>query len=367
MLFVVSPKNDVLDAIQKIIIRYIEVLFIMFGVSAYYITRRMESTIVQPISEIEDAALSFSKDRAAGTVGRRYFSKLKIHTGNEVDHLGSVLADMEDELATYITDIAQMSAEKEREETELRTAAQIQRSALPDTFPAFPNRSEFDIYASMDPAREVGGDFYDFFLVDDDHLCMVIADVSDKGVPAALFMMTSKTTLSNNIMMGKSPAEALRDTNVSLYQNNRTGMFVTIWVGILEISTGVLVAANGGHEYPVLQRPHGPYALYKDRHGLVIGARRNSKYTDYKIVLRPGSKLFVYTDGVTEAMNTDDQLFGKDRMVDTLNEVKEATPQEVLRHMHHTVDEYAQGTDQFDDITMLCLEYKGADGGDNEC
>lgn len=186
-----------------------------------------------------------------------------------------------------------------------------------------------------------------------------MADVSDKGVPAALFMMTSKTTLANHIMMGKSPAEALTDTNVALCANNRAGMFVTIWVGILQISKGVLTAANGGHEYPILRRPHGDYAMYRDRHGLVVAGRRNSRYTDYRISLRPGSKIFVYTDGVPEATNEQGQMFGLNRTVDALNTAKDATPEETLTAVRRVVDEFVRDAEQFDDLTMLCLEYRG--------
>ena len=245
--------------------------------------------------------------------------------------------------------------------TELRTATQIQEAMLPNVFPPYPERSEFDLYASMDPAREVGGDFYDFFFVDDDHLCLVMADVSGKGVPAALFMMATKIILANNAKMGKSPAQILGDTNASICANNREEMFVTVWLGILEISTGRLVAANAGHEYPALRRADGSFELYKDKHGLVIGAMEFSKYREYELRLQPGDRLFVYTDGVPEATDAQNRLFGAERMLAALNENAAGTPEELLKAVRRAVDEFVQGAEQFDDLTMLCLAYRGCE------
>ena len=244
-------------------------------------------------------------------------------------------------------------------QTELTMATRIQTSMLPSIFPAFPDRPEFDIYASMDPAKEVGGDFYDFFLVDDDHLCMVIADVSGKGVPAALFMMASKIILQSCAILGSNPGEILTKTNEAICSNNPESMFVTVWVGILELSSGKLTAANAGHEYPILKQPDGSFALYKDKHGLVIGGMDGVKYKQYEIQLEPGSKLFLYTDGVPEATRADKELFGVERTVAALNEQPDAAPQQLLKNVHRAVDRFVQGAEQFDDLTMLCVEYRG--------
>ena len=230
---------------------------------------------------------------------------------------------------------------------------------LPSVFPPFPDRTKFDIYASMDPAKEVGGDFYDFFLVDDDHLCLVMADVSGKGVPAALFMMASKIILANYAKMGKSPSEILTAANAAICSNNREDMFVTVWLGILELSTGKLTAANAGHEYPVIMKPDGKFELYKDKHGFVIGGMAGLKYKEYTIDMKPGSKLFLYTDGVPEATNSDKELFGNERMVAALNEKPDGSPQEILKTVRSSVDAFVKDAEQFDDLTMLCLEYKG--------
>ena len=244
-------------------------------------------------------------------------------------------------------------------QTELTMATRIQASMLPSIFPAFPERPEFDVYASMDPAKEVGGDFYDFFLVDDDHLCMVIADVSDKGVPAALFMMASKIILQSIAMQGFSPAEILTKANNAICANNPETMFVTVWLGILEFSTGKLTAANAGHEYPMIKQPDGGFELYKDRHGFVIGGMPGSRYREYELQMEPGAKIFVYTDGVAEAKNAGNEMFGTERTVAALNEQSDAAPEQILKNVRSAVDRFVQGAEQFDDLTMLCMEYRG--------
>lgn len=244
-------------------------------------------------------------------------------------------------------------------ETELNMATEIQTSMLPSTFPAFPDRSEFDIYASMDPAKEVGGDFYDFFLIDDDHLATVIADVSGKGVPAALFMMSSKILLNDHATIGGSPAEILERVNKLVYANNKAHMFVTVWLGILEISTGKLTSASAGHEYPMIN-VNGKYELLKDKHGLAIGAMPNSKYMDTEITLNKGDCVFVYTDGVAEATDANNELFGTDRTLEALNAIQAGVSQkEILAGVRSAVDAFVKEAPQFDDLTMLGLKYFG--------
>ena len=244
-------------------------------------------------------------------------------------------------------------------ETELNMATEIQTSMLPSTFPAFPDRSEFDIYASMDPAKEVGGDFYDFFLIDDDHLATVIADVSGKGVPAALFMMSSKILLNDHATIGGSPAEILERVNKLVYANNKAHMFVTVWLGILEISTGRLTSASAGHEYPMIN-VNGKYELLKDKHGLAIGAMPNSKYKDTEITLKKGDSVFVYTDGVAEATDANNELFGTDRTLEALNAIRAGVSQkEILAGVRSAVDAFVKEAPQFDDLTMLGLKYFG--------
>ena len=250
---------------------------------------------------------------------------------------------------------------KERLNTELKMAGRIQENALPHVFPPYPDRDEFEIYASMNPAREVGGDFYDFFLIDDDHLCLVMADVSGKGIPASLFMMTSKSILQSAAKLGHSASEILTKANDALCADNQVDMFVTVWIGILDVHTGKVTAANAGHEYPAIMQ-NGEFTLMMDKHGFVLGGMEGVPYTEYEFEMKPGDKLFLYTDGVPEATAKDNQMFGTDRMLEALNEVKDASPQEILEGVNRAVSAFVKDAEQFDDLTMMCIEFKGDAG-----
>ncbi len=304
------------------------------------------NSITRRISELSETNLEFKMEDV-------------FRTGDEVEELAQSFADISHKTVEYLDTVKRVTAEKERIGAELSLATQIQAAMLPHIVPAFPDRTDFDIIGSMDPAKEVGGDFYDYFLIDDDHLGMVIADVSGKGVPAALFMMASKIILQSVAMLGRSPAQILEKTNEAICSNNEAQMFVTVWIGILELSTGKLTAANAGHEYPVFKRPDGSFELYKDRHGFVIGGMEGAKYREYEMQLVPGSKLFVYTDGVPEATDARQQLFGTERMIAALNAAPDAPPQSILKNVRGAVDRFVGDAEQFDDLTMLCLEYKG--------
>ncbi len=252
-----------------------------------------------------------------------------------------------------------MIKEQERIVKELSTARQIQKSVLPHIFPPFPDRAEIDLFATMDPAKDVGGDFYDFYFIDEDHLCLVIADVSGKGIPAALFMMLSKRILEDLARQEPTPSTILEKTNDLLCDNNQAEMFVTVWLGILEISTGKLTAANAGHEFPAICKKGGSFELYKDTHGFVVGGMEGVHYKGYDLQLNPGDKLFVYTDGVPEATDGSGEMFGTDRMIETLSSCTDNTPKEILQGVRNAVDSFVGDAEQFDDLTMMCLEYKG--------
>ena len=325
------------------------VLLILAIVSALVLSGR----IVKPLEHMTKRMNTLS-----GSDG--IFRMEKIYrTKDEIEVLAESFAMLSRRTQDYIKQITEITAEKERIGTELQLATRIQMDMLPNIYPAFPERDEFDIYASMDPAREVGGDFYDFFLIDDDHLYMLIADVSGKGIPAALFMMASRIVLANFAMMGKSPAEILTSANDAICQNNPEEMFVTVWLGILELSTGKIKAANAGHEYPVIMQPDGQFELVKDKHGLVIGGMEGVKYKEYDLQIAPGGKLFVYTDGVPEATNAENELFGTDRMLAALNEDTTVKPDALLKQVRKSVDAFVGDAEQFDDLTMLAVEYKG--------
>ena len=312
--------------------------------------------VLHPLKKVQNSIRLYKETKNSETVIEN-LAKIRPH--NEIGQLSEDVMRLTKEIDDYLNRIQTITAEEERISTELSLATRIQAAMLPHIFPPFPGRPEFDIYATMEPARKVGGDFYDFFLVDDDHLCMVMADVSGKGVPAALFMMVSKIILQSCAMLGKSAAEILTKTNEAICSNNQEEMFVTVWVGILEISTGTLTAANAGHEYPVLKKPDGTFELIKDRHGLVIGGMEGTRYREYQLQMEPGAKLFLYTDGVAEATDAQNQLFGTDRMIEALRRAEDGTPEEILQSVDHAVKEFVGDAPQFDDLTMLCIHYIG--------
>ncbi len=304
------------------------------------------NAITRRVSRLSEGNLEFSMEDA-------------YRTGDEVEELARSFATLSHKTVEYMDRIVKVTAEKERLGTELSLATQIQASMLPHIFPAFPERGEFDVFASMNPAKEVGGDFYDYFLIDDDHLGIVMADVSGKGVPAALFMMACKILLQTVAMMGSSPAQVLTRVNEAICSENEAQMFVTVWMGILQLSSGRLIAANAGHEFPVLKAPNGAFELYRDRHGFVLGGMDGVRYREYEVRLEPGAKLFLYTDGVPEATNGEKELFGVGRMVEALNEAPDAPPMQILHNVRRAVDGFVKDAEQFDDLTMLCVEYKG--------
>ncbi|MBO6094408.1 MAG: serine/threonine-protein phosphatase [Oscillospiraceae bacterium] len=246
-----------------------------------------------------------------------------------------------------------------RVDAELSMAHDIQQSILPDPACAYADRSEFDIFATMEPAREIGGDYYDFFMVDGDHLCLVIADVSDKGIPAALFMMSSRSMIKSEAMLGSSPKDLLESVNRRLCENNPTKMFVTVWIGILEISTGKLTCVNAGHENPFIRSRGGAFRVLRDKHGVMVGVTEKAKYINYTLELSPGDTIFVYTDGVPEANDAAGKMYGMERLEIALNQAPKESPEEILFSVRSDVNAFVNGAKQFDDMTMLCLVYRG--------
>ena len=307
----------------------------------------LASKIVKPIEHMTERIGEISDSDLAFKMEDTY------KTGDEIEVLAESFATLSKRTLDYIAQITKITAEKERIGAELELATKIQADMLPNIYPAFPDREEFDIYATMTPAKEVGGDFYDFFLIDDDHLGLVMADVSGKGVPAALFMMMSKILVSNYAMMGGSPAKVLEQVNAQICKNNEEEMFVTVWFGVLEISTGKVTAANAGHEYPIIKKADGSFELFKDKHGFVIGGMEGMRYKEYEFTLEKGGTLFLYTDGVAEATNAENVLFGTERMLQALNSDPQTDPKTLLENMKKSVDEFVGDAPQFDDLTML--------------
>ena len=280
-------------------------------------------------------------------------------TGDEIEVLAESFAKQSARTALYIDQIRRVTAEKERIEAELDMASRIQGSQLPRLFPPFPDRKEFGLFASMTPAKEVGGDFYDFFMIDHDHMGFVMADVSGKGVPAALLMMVSRVLIKSGLQNGKGPAETLSSVNNQLCESNEADFFVTVWCAVLEISTGKGIAANAGHEHPVIRRAGGDYELQVYRHSMPVGAMKDIPFRQHAFQLNPGDSFFVYTDGVPEATNGEKELYGTERMLAALNRESDAQPEQILAGVTADINSFVDGAEQFDDITMLCFRYLG--------
>ena len=358
MLVDISIK-DVVIGLLHFSLRLLLAMIIVAIALAWVQMKRIKRNLVDPVNSIALAAKEYVIDRQNDSNDIDHFASLDIHTGDEIENLTQVMAQMEKDLAEYEENLARITAEKERISTELSLGKSIQASMLPHEFPPFPDRCEFDIYATMEPAREVGGDFYDYFLIDDDHLGIVMADVSGKGIPAALFKMTAKTILQSCAMLGRSASETLSKTNEAISSNNQTDMFVTAWFGILEISSGQLTYANAGHEYPALRKADGDFVLLKEKHGFVIGGMEGTKYNEYTMQLMPGDKFFIYTDGIPEAADEDGNMYKTARMIAALNRDSSAHPKDILVNVREDIREFVKNAEQFDDMTMLCIEYLG--------
>ena len=329
------------------------------GIAAHY--RVLERTLIQPLTTLKTGA-----DQLVNRLDSEEAFVSDIHTGDEIEALAHSIEEMDWNLKQKTHELMAMTAERERLNTELELASHIQMDMLPNIFPPFPDRKEFDLYAVMNPAKEVGGDFYDFFLIDQDHLALVIADVSGKGIPAALFMMMVKIMVQNCVLAGLGPKQAMEQANQLIAQNNRASMFVTVWLGILDIPSGKISAVNAGHEYPIIKAPNGCYEMLKDRHGIAAGLMNGIKYREYELQLEPGSSIFLYSDGLPEANNSEEKLFGLSRTIETLNEHPDAGPEEALKEIRDAVDAFVGEAPQFDDLTMMCLVYHGADAERDE-
>ena len=333
------------------VIRTDEKKFLMFSKDSHLSALQLLST------HIEEAVKKYNDENPKEKI--RIGVRCRIRKADEGAYTFIHNIAEEKEAGDPIHGVVSMISELDRLDKELKLAADIQLNALPLDFPPFPDRKEFDLYASMNPAKEVGGDFYDFFLINEDHLALVIADVSGKGIPASLFMMTSKTLLKNQLMEGCDPATAMDRVNAQLCENNEARMFVTVWLAVVEISTGKGIACNAGHENPTFYRAGNVFELLKYKHGIFAGVSKKAKYQNREFEMHPGDCIFVYTDGVPEANNNSEEMFGENRILETLNRDPDAHPEALIHRMKDSVDQFAGGAAQFDDITMLSFKYYG--------
>lgn len=308
--------------------------------------------IIKPIKTLTKEAERFAKTNLPSG------EPINIRQKDEVGILARAVEKMETDIARYTENLTVITAEKERVNTELSVATRIQANMLPSIFPAFPNRKEFDIFATMNPAKEVGGDFYDFFMVDERHLAIVMADVSGKGVPAALFMVIGKTLIKDHTWPGKDLGSVFDEVNELLCESNSEGLFITAFEGVLDLVSGEFRFVNAGHEIPYICKKNGKFEPYKIRAGFVLAGMEGMRYKCGEMQLEAGDKIFQYTDGITEAANVRMELYGMDRLTAVLGENSDLPPGELLHAVKRDIDNFVGEAPQFDDITMLCLEYR---------
>jgi sigma-B regulation protein RsbU (phosphoserine phosphatase) len=351
LLSVQIPETEIFDEAERQNSRFSILIAIssaaMLCLAYYVISKLINSPIKRLTSDVSRLALG------------NLDAHIEINSKDELGQLAQAFNKMTLDLKKSIEERERERAEKERIGTELNVAASIQTSMLPCIFPPFPDRTEFDLYASMLPAKEVGGDFYDFYFIDHDNLAVVIADVSGKGVPAALFMVITKT-LIKNCSFCKSPKDVFESVNNKLCENNEADMFVTAFMGFYNITSGKFTYVNAGHNPPLVKKHGSGYEFLEMKPGFVLAWMENAQYDEKEITLKPGDVLYLYTDGVTEAMNGRRELFGEGRLLAALNANRDSRPEELLSAVKREVDKFADGAQQADDITMLAVKINDA-------
>lgn len=353
-LAVLFPQDELLSDITRLnrIVIYLGMVgILLLSVVVVFIAR----SITRPLRQMAKVTQEIGK-------GNLDIELPMVKSGDEVGKLSDAIHYMRTSLREYIKQLTETTAAKERIESELKIAHDIQTNILPKVFPPFPNQRDFDIYAFMEPAREVGGDFYDFFLIDENHLCFVIGDASGKGIPAALFMAVTKTLLKATAAVGLSPGDILTNVNKELSQGNDACMFTTVFMGILHTKTGEIFYANGGHNPPLVLRKDREIQFLEGGRGLVVGAMENSNYETERFILRPGESLLMYTDGVTEAMNQQGEAFSEGRLKNEIALSYGESIQDMIGRVMKKIIAFSYGTPQSDDITMMMIQFRGKKG-----
>ncbi len=363
----ILDMTDVKAYLRSFLLKMLGISFaiIAVGVAAFFAFTR--KTLTTPITKLARFTQNITD------TGDFEHQRIELKTGDEIEMLSDSVNYMLEKLEDYIDNLSRVTAEKERIGAELDIATRIQASILPCIFPAFPDRKEFNIFAAMTPAKEVGGDFYDFFMIDERHLAIVVADVSGKGVPAALFMVIGKTLIKDHSQNGKVLGDVFADVNNLLCESNSEDLFITAFEGVLDLVTGEFNYVNAGHEMPFLLQ-NGKFEAVRIKPCFVLAGMEDMQYKAGSIVMQPGDKIFQYTDGVTEATNQENELFGMERLAGSLNRVKDREPKEIITSVKQDIDAFVGNAPQFDDITMLCLDYrtrmaenvKPADAGDQK-
>ena len=343
------PTKELYYNIHNILKIVVIIFLLSIILSVFIIFRILQYNIEKPIQYLVEKA----KEYTSGI----FNIKFNISSSIEFSILASTFNNMIASIKEHATRLAIADTTKKNIERELKIARAIQSSNLKTIFPPYPNRKEFDIFATMEPAKEVGGDFYDFFFLDDNHFVFLIADVSDKGIPAALFMMESKGVIKNSIERFPLLNEAIEKANNKLYKSNDAGFFITAFIAILDVKTGILEYINAGHNKPLLKLASSKYSYIDTKGNVALGVFDNVKYNTYKVQLSKNSALFLYTDGITEAQNTKKEFFGEQRLMDTINGYS-STAKNNIDNLKNTIKSFCDGAQQYDDMTMLNIIYK---------
>ena len=319
-----------------------------------------EKKISRPVEHLADVAKDYYAEHSDDEGRKKLLEACSEYSkdNTEVGNLARSYISMAEDLESYVDNLQKVTAEKERINAELSLASSIQAHMLPCIFPAFPEHDEFDIYATMTPAKEVGGDFYDFFMVDDTHVAAVMADVSGKGVPAALFMVIAKTLIKNHAQNGLQPCDVFTTVNRLLCDGNDAGLFVTAWMGVLDITSGKLTYVNAGHNPPLIRQNGGKFEYLRSRPGFVLAGMDTVKYRQNELMMHPGDRLYLYTDGITEATSSAKELYGEERLSAYLNGHADDTAEDILHGLKSDIDTFVGEAPQFDDMTMLMLDFK---------
>ena len=351
---VTRPDINLRTIIPRFILSIFAASALASAIMMYFIYNLMEKRFLAPI-----AKLTKSAEEMVDNIERDKEVVVDVHTDDELETLAEAFTKMDVDIRDYIDKLAAFTAERERVSGELNAASTIQKGILPKEGMQYEILPEFDLAASMTPAREVGGDLYDIFMADDRHLALVIADVSGKGVPASLFMIATKILLKYSIKQGMSPAEAFESTNEKLIESNDMELFVTAWLALIDLDTGECTVVNAGHEHPAFRQKGSIYELVRYRHSPALATLEGITFTEREFKFEPGDSIFVYTDGVTEATNWDKKLFGEERLLFALNKNRDASPEELINNVKADIDAFVEDGPQFDDITMLAFRYNG--------
>lgn len=357
---VLSGETDIITLFHNLYSTQFLIVHMFFFVSLVLL-RQAEKHLSEPLAAITKSVREFS--RQSGELSTVSLPPIK--SGNELGLLRDTISQMMEDIVEYVRKLHEATRERERMQAELSIAHEIQTSMLPKTFPAYPDKKEIDLYASMNAAKEVGGDFYDFYLLDENHLVITVADVSGKGISASLFMVIAKTILKNYVMtaIGEDDlAAAVACTNEQLYQNNDAMMFVTGFVGMLNLKTGRFIYVNAGHNPPLLYRSSADEFSYMEvEKNFVLGCMKKIEYKRQELTLSPGDRLFIYTDGVSEALNDEKEMYGEERLLRCLNQAGAGSKscQELVQAVRTSLDDHVKEAEQSDDITMMAVVYNG--------